>query len=339
MLQNRGVPELRRNPLDGQWVILAAERADRPAAFVTENPPATPSEVPPDCPFCPGHERETPPEVCRTGEGEPDTPGWRVRVVPNLYPIVSGEPRPRDQMEGPLGPWRFHDALPATGAHEVVVLSPDHTRTYARLDPLEAAEVFSVMRDRVRAHLVRGRRHVQALINHGRPAGASIEHPHTQLVAIDLVPAAMATEAEHIAAADRCPVCRAVDEDAEPAGPLVVAPGPAPAWCPWWSGTAYELMVAPVRHGPRVEDAEPDELDDVARSLRDALARLEEVAGDPPYNAVVHTMPRGDERDFHWHVHVWPKLAVQAGFEQGTGVLVNVLAPELAAATLRGELN
>src|SRR5262249_7651007 len=158
------VPELRRDELSGRWVLLAPGRAARPHTFP---PPARGGASTPDeCPFCPGHEKMTPPEVYRAGEGEADTPGWRVRVVPNLYPIVDGtDPGPGE-----------------TGAHEVVVLSPSHTDSFAQLDERQAVQVLTVLRDRSRFHLGAGHTFVQVAINHGRAAGASIEHPHAQLV-------------------------------------------------------------------------------------------------------------------------------------------------------------
>src|SRR5687767_2114688 len=146
------MPELREDELSGRWVLLAPGRAARPHAFTSA---AATSAAEPGCPFCPGNEHETPPEVLRTGEGSADTPGWRVRVVPNLYPFVGGD-----------------DAEPgATGAHEVVILSPAHDQPIARLSDDDAVEVMTVMRDRARHHLAAGRAYVQVAVNHGPAAG------------------------------------------------------------------------------------------------------------------------------------------------------------------------
>lgn len=326
------MPQLRRNPLDGSWVVVAPERAARPDTFRGVSVEVG-ADGPPDCPFCPGHETLTPPEVARTGDGDPDTPGWRVRVVPNLYPIVSGGPYPVDDR-----PLRFHDATRAGGAHEVAVFSPDHGRTLADLTGVELEDLFDVVADRVRAHIGDGHEYVQVLVNHGRSAGASIEHPHAQLVAIDLAPPVLDREAEGINASTGCVVCRAVAEDADPGSPLVVATAPAPVWCPWWAAVPFELMVAPREHEARFEGHRPGRCD-VARSLALGLRRLRHAVGDVPYNAVVHSAPAGLRSRFHWHVHVWPRLTTLAGFELGTGVMVNQLPPEDAAPRLRrGEL-
>jgi UDPglucose--hexose-1-phosphate uridylyltransferase len=307
--------ELRRDDLSGRWVLLAPGRAARPHTFPA---PARGDAAPSDeCPFCPGNERMTPPEVYRTGEGVPDTPGWRVRVVPNLYPIVGGA-----------------DARPgATGAHEVVVLSPSHTDSFAQLDDEHAVEVLTVLRDRSRYHLAAGHTVVQVAINHGRAAGASIAHPHAQLVALDFVPPAVAAVVERFESAGR----DLVAADLEAAGSeLRVVDGPAPAWCPQAGSTPYELRIAPRAAGTSFDDAADSVIEAVAESARNSLAMLAASIGDVPYNFVVHSAARGtDEGRFHWYIEVQTRIAVVAGFEQGTGVLVNTMPPERAAPQLR----
>src|SRR4051794_6215406 len=157
--------ELVVDPLTGDRVILAPGRALRPDTFRVQHEPAPPTVA--DCPFCAGNEHETPPEVARIGPGAPDAPGWRVRVVPNKYPIVG------DGVDG---------------AHEVVMLSPGHNADIGRLTIEQAIDVFAALRDRARFHLDRGCAYAQAFVNHGKAAGASIAHPHAQLVALDIVP-------------------------------------------------------------------------------------------------------------------------------------------------------
>jgi UDPglucose--hexose-1-phosphate uridylyltransferase len=310
------MPELRRDELTGRWVLLAPDRAARPHTFPSPTHGST--ETPADCPFCPGHETMTPPEGYRTGEGRPDTPGWRVRVVPNLYPIVGGM-----------------DAGPgATGAHEVVVLSPSHTDSFAQLDERQAAEVLTVLRDRARHHLAAGHSFVQVVINHGRAAGASIEHPHAQLVALDVVPPAVARGVERFEAAGR----DLVIADLERAGEdLRVLDGPVVAWCPWAASTPYEFRLAMQSPGALFDEAGDDDVDAVAKVARNALALLASALGDVPYNLVVHTGPPGaGPRSFHWYIEMQTRTTVLAGFEQGTGILVNTVPPERAAQHLRG---
>ncbi|HEY7133739.1 MAG TPA: DUF4921 family protein [Acidimicrobiia bacterium] len=311
------MPELRRDALTGRTVVVATRRGARPKVFT--GPPATPPAAPPpDCPFCPGHETMTPPEVYRTGDGAPDTPGWRVRVVPNLYPIVGGD----DAMRG------------ATGTHEVVVLSPHHDRTFARLARAEAVEVMTVLRDRVRALLDAGHEHVQVFINQGRDAGASIEHPHAQVVALDFVPPAVESELARIARAGHDLVAPAASE-ARDSGRVVVD-GDATAWCAYAPAAPYEVAIAHGRASSRFSAASDEELTEIARALQSILARTARAVGDPPYNVVFHSAPGlVDVAGGHWWIEVSPRLSVQAGFEMGTGVLVATVPPEVAAVVLR----
>ncbi len=308
------MPELRRDELSGRWVLLAPGRAARPHTFGSSAPDAPGPDA---CPFCPGNEHLTPPEVHRSGDGAPDTPGWRVRVVPNLYPILGGP-----------------DAGPgATGAHEVVVLSPAHDASFAQLDDAQTAEVLSVLRDRARHHLAAGRMFVQVVINHGRAAGASIRHPHAQIVALDVVPPAVAQAVERFGAAGHDLVVADLDRAGDD---LRLVDGPVVAWCPRAASTPYELRLALLAGGSRFDEAGDGDMQPLADASRSVLARLAAAAGDVPYNLVVHTAPPGTSTEsFHWYIEVQPRMAVVAGFEQGTGILVNTVPPELAARELR----
>src|SRR5262249_4786716 len=233
-----------------------------------------------------------------------------------LYPIVGGD----DPGPG------------ATGAHEVAVLSPAHHLSFAQLDEAQATELLTVLRDRARHHLAAGRAFVQVVINHGAAAGASIAHPHAQLVALDFVPPAAEEAVRRARAAGR----DLVVEDRERSGDaLRVFDGAAPSWCPHAAGTPYEFRIALRVLGANFDDADDAQIAAVAQTARATLARLAAVVGDVPYNLVVHTAPPDTAPDaFHWYVEVQTRIAVIAGFEQGTGILVNTTPPELAAAQL-----
>jgi UDPglucose--hexose-1-phosphate uridylyltransferase len=309
--------ELREDPLSGRLVLVAPGRAARPHTVA----PTTTSAVPVDCPFCPGHEDQTPPELYRTGDGAPGTPGWRVRVFPNLFPIVAPEAAPG-----------------ATGAHEVIVLSPFHERDFAALTDAEAIEVMHVLRDRARLHADAGRAHVQVLINHGRAAGASIAHPHGQLMALDLVPPAVVEAQARFARSDAL----AGDLADATARDLVVIPGrdggdaQAPAWCPWGSPSPSMTRLAVPDAGPHFERATDEQLDAATRTLRRVLAAVAVDLGEPPYNVVVHSAPTaGATRWSRWYVEVIPRVSFIAGFELGTGIFVNSASPESVAVRLR----
>jgi UDPglucose--hexose-1-phosphate uridylyltransferase len=308
--------ELRHDALTGRLVLLAPTRSARPH---TAADPGTRGVEGADCPFCPGNEHDTPPEVARTGPGGPETPGWRVRVVPNLYPIVGGP-------DAGVG---------TTGAHEVAVLSPDHGRSFADLTHDEAAEVLTVLRDRAAFHLAAGRSYVQILVNHGRGAGASIAHPHAQLLALDFVPPAVTVAAERFATLG-ADLVRADLDEAVSLDLGVVVGDEIVAWCPAASAAPFELRIAARGAGPNFDAAADGDVLGVAVVLRDVVAALRAVAGDLPYNVVVHTA--GHVEHYHWWLEVVPRNGVVAGFELGTGVLVNTIDPRDAAAKLRDAL-
>jgi UDPglucose--hexose-1-phosphate uridylyltransferase len=291
--------ELRHDPVSGRIVIVAADRAARPHTLVQAVPDDDLGAA--HCPFCPGHESHTPPEIARTGNGGPGEPGWRIRVFPNLYPI--------------------------TGAHELVVLSPDHDRSFAQLSHHEAAEVFTMLRDRVRAHLDSGLAHAGAILNQGRAAGASIAHPHAQVFGLDFVPPEVAAAIDRqLGAPDDLlddDVARARDHE------LVIADGEVTAWCPFASTSPLLVRVCHAGAGTRFEDATEAEIAAIAAVARDSLVALGRAVQDAPYNLVVHTAPR-------WYIEITPRLGVLAGFEQATGVFVNTLPPERAVGFLRG---
>jgi len=257
----------------------------------------------------------TPPEVARVGGGVPDTPGWDVRVVPNRYPIVGGE-----------------HGVP--GVHEVVVLSPGHDRQLDALAPDAAAAAMTAVRDRAAYHLDRGFVHAQPLVNHGRAAGASIEHPHAQLLALRFTPPRVDATLTRFAAAGRDLVTGAVDDARR--GSCLVRDDVAVTWCPPGGTSPFFVRIALPSAGARFDLATDEELRSMSEALQDALGRLHRALGDIAYNVVVNTAPRDDDRPFHWWVDVVARLGVIAGFEMGTGVMVNPVEPQMAAAMLLG---
>jgi UDPglucose--hexose-1-phosphate uridylyltransferase len=302
--------ELREDLLTGARVIVAPGRSVRPDTFRTRASqlPSTSAS----CPFCAGNEHETPPEVARRGAGEPETPGWRVRVVPNKYPLVG---------EG------------VRGAHEVVVLSPAHDRSFADLDDAAAVEIFDVLRDRIGSHLAEGHTHAHAFINHGKPAGASIEHPHAQVIALDFVPPFVDAMLDRFAGAHRDLVHGALDEAR--AADLLIADGDAVCWCPPAPEVPYMARCALPFGRQRFDIAADGEVRAIALAVRDYLTRLRLVLGDVPYNVIINTAPAADDRPYHWWIDIIPRLTVTAGFEHATGLTVCTVAPEAAAAAIR----
>ncbi|MGK2947805.1 MAG: galactose-1-phosphate uridylyltransferase [Acidimicrobiales bacterium] len=320
--------QLRLNPLTGRWVTIAAERAARPGDLVSRQLPV---EADPDraCPFCPGNEEATPPALETYGPSG----NWLVRVVPNLFPAFEGNEPLRVHNLGPV----FTQAS-ASGVHEVLVFSPHHNGSWADLDDKHAGLAMAAIRDRLEDHARRSTvRYTQAIVNAGREAGASLEHPHGQLLGIPFVPGEIAEEEAGFRRFEgSCLLCTVAEAELQAAHRVVVDDERVAVVCPYWSGAPYEMLVIPRRHDVHLEATSPADVVAVGRAIRDALALLRSHVGDAAYNLVFHTAPHHHEGPFHWHVHIVPRLTSLAGFEQGTGVMINIVAPELAARHLRG---
>ena len=319
--------QLRLDPLTGRWVVISLDRGDRPSDLARR---LLPVEFDPSrpCPFCPGHEEATPPALETYGPGGE----WLVRVVPNRFPAFAGhEPMVVDHL-GPV----FTQA-PASGIHEVLVLTPHHEQAFADLSDSHAGLVVAAIRDRLAEHAaVPGLRYTQAIVNAGREAGASLEHPHGQLLAMSFVPREISDEQAGFARFEgSCLLCTTIEAEEASAHRIVLSDDHTVVVCPYWSSTAYEMLVIPRTHEAHLQAAAPSDAAAVGRAVRSALQRLRERLGDVAYNVVFHAAPYRSEGEFHWHVHLLPKVSTQAGFELGTGVAVNICPPEVAADELR----
>jgi UDPglucose--hexose-1-phosphate uridylyltransferase len=325
------LPELRIDPLSGLRVIVAGERGSRPGAWLDVEP-RQPIDRDGD-PFAPGHEEQTPPELYSLpGENG----AWRVRVVPNLFPALApGAAEPGgDPLAGGRGEPDLFAARPAQGAHEVIVNAPDAVHSLAELRPEQVEAALGVWRERMRTHAEAA--YVHVIVNEGKEAGASLPHTHAQLYALPFVPAAVARERERFTAySDRTQGRNLLEdllqEEVRRRERVVAIDDEAVALCPFGARVPFHLHVVPRRPAARFADDGPLG----ARMLHEALSRLGAVLGAlPPLNLWVRTAPRDAER-FCWRIEVMPRLAQLAGLEIGTGVHLNVLAPEDAAARLR----
>jgi UDPglucose--hexose-1-phosphate uridylyltransferase len=333
------LPELRIDPLSGLRVIVAGERGERPGAWlaVCERPPIDPESDP----FLEGHEDRTPPEVyaVRPDGPAPDTPGWRVRVVPNLYPALAphaaeGIASPSDPLAVGRGEVDLFAARPAAGAHEVIVNAPQPVSSLLELEADQVEQAMAVWRERMRVHDQAS--YVHVIVNEGQEAGASLPHTHAQLYALPFVPVAVARERERFTAYSNRTQGRnlledLLQEEVRRRDRLVALDDEAVAVCPFASQVPFHLQIVPRRPASRFQDDGPLG----ARMLHQALGRLRSVLGAaPPLNMWVRTAPRGAER-FCWRIDVLPRLAHLAGLEMGAGVHLNVLPPERAAERLR----
>ncbi len=319
--------QLRLNPLTGRWVTVAVDRSTRPGDFAPRRLDVEATSSRP-CPFCPGNEEATPPALETYGpEGH-----WLVRVVPNLYPAFEGEDALTVDHLGPV----FTQAK-ASGLHEVLVLAPNHDVGWADIDDRQAGLVMAALRDRFEEHARRPNvRYTQAIVNHGREAGASIVHPHGQLLALPFVPGELAEElAGFVRFGEACLLCTAAEAELSADTRVVYVDDRVVVTAPFWAGVPFEMLVIPRDHGAHLAKAEPRDLAAVGHALRDVLGKLRRAVGDVAYNVVFHTAPHHHrDEHYHWHVHVVPRITSVAGFEQGTGVLINIVTPEAAAQRL-----
>jgi UDPglucose--hexose-1-phosphate uridylyltransferase len=316
------MPQVRVDPLTGLKTIIAGARADRPGAGF-EFPPDTPIDPATD-PFGPGNEHETPPELYRVGDP------WQVRVVPNKFPALDPDaPVPERDAHPDL-----FTAQPSLGAHEVIVNAPDPVSHLADLSTEQVKLAVETWRTRMRAHGSAACRHL--IVNEHRAAGASLPHTHAQLYAMDFVPAAVARERERFGAyAVRTMggnlLADLVQEEVRRRERIVAIDDEAVLMAPFASRVPYHLVLAPRRARARFEDDGPTG----AALLHDALLRLRARLGaSPPLNLWVRTAPSGAD-PFGWRIEIQPRLTHLAGLELGTGVNLNIVSPEQAAAELR----
>jgi UDPglucose--hexose-1-phosphate uridylyltransferase len=328
--------ELRIDPLSGHRTIVAGERSRRPGGEPRCEPPA-PIDPEQD-PFADGHEDRTPSELyaVRPGGGPANSPGWTVRVVPNLYPALTPAEGPAARESAPelRGAPELLTSLPATGAHEVIVNGPQPVLSLAQLPLEQVVAAVETWRQRMRAHA--GSACVQLIVNERREAGASLPHTHAQLYALDFVPAAIARERERASAYTTRTMGQSllgdlVAEEVRRRERIVAIDEEAVLMAPYASRLPFQLMLAPRRPRARFEDDGPTG----AALLHDGLCRLARHLGSsPPLNLWVRTAPRGAE-DFCWRIDVVPRLTHLAGLELSTDVNLNIVAPEHAAAVLR----
>jgi UDPglucose--hexose-1-phosphate uridylyltransferase len=329
------MPQLRKDAITGRWVIIATDRQKRPNDFRVERASVIGRET---CPFCPGHESLTPPEVLsyRQNGSSPNAPGWDVRVVPNKFPAL--------QVEGTLdreGDGMF-DRMNGIGAHEVIIETPDHQRSLAAMSESEIERVLWAYRERI-VDLKQDRRlrYILVFKNHGAAAGATLEHTHSQLIALPIIPDFVREEVDgaraHFAVKERCVFCDVIHQELAATQRIVLENADTVALAPYAPRFAFETWLLPKRHAARFEEAPRHEYEGLARVLKSLLQRMDRALESPAYNLIVHTAPFVDDVAdlFHWHVEVIPKLTRVAGFEWGTGFYINPTPPEEAAKVLR----
>jgi len=329
------LPELRKDPITGRWVIIATDRAKRPTDFVRERVQIHGSGF---CPFCYGNERKTPPEIqaYRSDGSARNAPGWTLRIVPNKFPALGIEGSLNRQGEG------LYDKMNGIGAHEVIIETPEHNLTLASMPPRRVEDVLWAYRDRI-IDLKKDRRFKYILIfkNHGEAAGASLEHTHSQLIALPVVPKRVFEEVdgarEHYNFKERCIFCDIIRQEAESGVRMISENQDFVAMAPFAPRFPFEMWIVPKIHQSAFEESQKHEFEQLAAMLKDMLTRLDRVLDFPAYNYIIHTSPISEPAGdyYHWHLEIMPKLTKVAGFEWGTGFYINPTPPEESAKFLR----
>ena len=324
---------LRRDPTTGRWVVFGGA------------PP--PAHAPGDsCPFCEGNESMTPPEVIAWGrpDRKPNGPGWQVRVVPNTRPLLRIEGTLRRSAEG------LYDTTSGTGAHEIVIETPEHHRSLAALPQEQVARALRAWAERIRDLKKDPRfRSIFVFKNQGTLAGAGLpDHVHSQIMALPVIPMVLvellAGARRHYQLKERCVTCDILREELDHGQRVVHVTDRFAALTPFASRHPYEFWVLPREHSADFETTDPAALDELAGLLRALLLRLEDILPEPAYNLFLYSSPNRDSRkgywttlaqDFHWRIAVLPRVAQMAGFEVGSGFYANPVLPEDAANMLR----
>ena len=334
--------ELRKDPIAGNWVLIAPERAGRPTDFAKRTAEVVGRSD--SCPFCPGNEAMTPPAVLTVPQSnDPDRPGWEVRVFPNKFPALDEGHNVGEQ--GAALSVLF-ERLDGVGVHEVIVETPDHGATLASLSLDSIENVLRVYQSRIRELAKDPQiRHIVIFRNHGPEAGATLDHGHSQLLALPIVPARVREEVEgaraHFSSKSRCIYCDIAHQEERDGERLILKNEYFIAVAPYASRFSFEFWLLPRRHNARFEDMSETECGSLAGALRSTLTALDEVLGRPPYNLILHSAPcrEGSDESYHWHIEIMPILTRVAGFEWGTGIYINPTPPEEAAQTLRDSIS
>lgn len=329
------MPELRKDPVIGRWVIISTERGKRPSDFEGLGKKRTGGF----CPFCPGNENQTPEEIMavRPPKSPPNGPGWNLRVFPNKFPALMIEGNLNREGIG------IFDKMNGVGAHEVIVETPDHNLDMADLEHSQLRDVLFAYRERT-IDLKKDHRFRYILIfkNQGDLAGASLEHSHSQLIATPIVPKRVMEEIEgarrYYDYKERCIFCDIIAQERRDEIRLVSENQDFLAIEPFAPRFPFETWIMPKFHQCSFEKIEDESITLLASILKEVLSKICRGLNYPPYNFVIHTSPCVDHHDkeYHWHIEFIPRLTRVAGFEWGTGFYINPTTPEEAATFLRG---
>ncbi len=328
--------ELRKDPIIGRWVIISTERALRPQDYIFDKEISTSGKT--HCPFDQGNEKMTPNEVLsyRLPTSSKNEPGWWVRVIPNKYPALRVEGNFDKRGVG------MYDQMNGVGAHEIVIESPNHSDEISNMDEKQIEEIIWAWRDRL-LDLSKDKRFKYILIfkNKGSQAGASLEHPHSQIIALPIIPIRVTQELngskQYYEYKDRCVFCDIVQQELDERERLVEENGDFISLVPFAPRFPFEICILPKKHESYFPEITKNAIVSLTKVLKKTLLRLKKALNDPPYNLIIHTSPTMEPHlsYYHWHIEIMPRLTKVAGFEWGTGFYINPTSPEDAASFLR----
>ncbi|WP_022851704.1 galactose-1-phosphate uridylyltransferase [Limisalsivibrio acetivorans] len=339
--------ELRHDPVKKKWSVIATERSRRPHDFTLEKCEVEPQRESSNCPFCYGNEDKTPNEVFALRKGnERNKPDWYTRVIPNKYPAFRIEGELERSGKG------LYDEVSGVGAHEVIIDTPEHSLSLSGYDRKTMYNLFLTFRERIRDLTNDTRfRCIMPFKNHRIGFGSAIGHPHSQVIALPVLPHILKTKLNsarmHYRNKERCLFCDIIEEEQREAKRLVYENQDFLAFCPYASSFPFELHVYPKRHRHNFAGTNESELHGLADIMSELFGRLDRVLQDPQLNFVIHTAPpltnrpgkpdywHSIKQDFHWHIEIAPRLTSIAGFEWGTGFHINPVRPEDCAGYLR----
>ncbi|MCS7280428.1 MAG: galactose-1-phosphate uridylyltransferase [Desulfobacterota bacterium] len=329
------MPELRKDPVSDRWVIISEERGKRPIFVLDETPYTRPTV----CPLCPGNESMTPPEVFAIRrDGSPrDRPGWTLRVVPNKFPALRIE---GDLQKEGVG---IYDRMNGIGAHEVIIETPDHDEHLFDMEIPKLADIFIAFRERCEDLVKDIRfRYIMVFKNYGQRAGASIDHSHSQLIALPIVPKIVSEEMAgaltHFRLKERCIFCDIIAQEKDEKTRVVFENDRFLAISPYASRFPFEIWILPKNHESHFEKhAQSNSYLSLAEIFSVILKKYDKGLKRPPYNFIIHTSPLNTSYlpHYHWHIEIIPRLTRLAGFEWGTGFYINPTPPEEATSFLR----
>lgn len=338
------MPELRKDPVIGRWVIIATERSHRPDHF---RGPVEANGEDGVCPFCEGNESQTPAEICalRKGHSPANKPGWELRVVPSIAPFLRIEGEADRRGKG------LYDVMTGIGAHEVVVETPQHIANMADLPQEQIAKVLGCYAERI-ADLEKDERLKYVLVfkNHGQPAaGGRHKHTRSQLIATPINPKRVKEELvgarQYYEIHDRCVFCDLIRQEIQSRDRVVAEIDGFVAVAPFASRFPFEVWILPKKHSPDFISVSAKERAGLAELLKQILLKLKNGLNDPPYSYIIHSAPfrhmtapgywKTIDHDYHWHIEIMPRLTRVAGFEWGTGFYICPVKPEDTAAFLR----